>query len=44
MDTISLPHYPSCYSCASWSADGELAVAAGEYVYVLVSLHVYPDS
>lgn len=42
MDTVALPIFPSCHNCLSWSNDGELAVAAGEYVHVLVRFHVYP--
>lgn len=34
---VELQLSPSCYSCLSWSEDGELAMAAGEYVQILVS-------
>ncbi|KAE8152830.1 transcription factor IIIC subunit delta N-term-domain-containing protein [Aspergillus avenaceus] len=27
--------FPSCYNCISWSSDGEVAIAAGEYVQIL---------
>lgn len=36
LNTVNLKLFPSCYDCLSWSADGELAVAAGEYIHVLV--------
>ncbi|PKY01022.1 hypothetical protein P168DRAFT_334957 [Aspergillus campestris IBT 28561] len=32
---VELQLSPSCYNCLSWSADGELAMAAGEYVQIL---------
>lgn len=32
---IELSFSPSCSNCLAWSADGELAVAAGEFVHVL---------
>ncbi|KAE8354040.1 transcription factor IIIC subunit delta N-term-domain-containing protein [Aspergillus coremiiformis] len=32
---VELQLFPSCYNCMSWSADGEIAVAAGEYVQIL---------
>ncbi|KAI9932496.1 hypothetical protein ASPWEDRAFT_99126 [Aspergillus wentii DTO 134E9] len=32
---IELQLFPSCPDCLSWSADGELAVAAGEYVHII---------
>lgn len=35
---LELQLSPSCYSCLTWSADGELAIAAGEHVHVLVRL------
>lgn len=34
---LELQLFPSCFNCISWSADGEIAVAAGEYVQILVS-------
>ncbi|KAL1966168.1 hypothetical protein VTN77DRAFT_4720 [Rasamsonia byssochlamydoides] len=34
-EPVELQLFPSCYSCLAWSADGELAVAAGEYVHIL---------
>lgn len=38
LDPVNLQLFPSCDNCLSWSADGELAVAAGEYVHILVGL------
>ncbi|EFR00453.1 hypothetical protein MGYG_03455 [Nannizzia gypsea CBS 118893] len=35
LEPLELRSYPSCYNCLSWSADGEIAVAGGEIVYVL---------
>ncbi|PYH46992.1 uncharacterized protein BP01DRAFT_372838 [Aspergillus saccharolyticus JOP 1030-1] len=32
---LELPQFPSCSDCLAWSADGELAIAAGEFVQVL---------
>lgn len=37
LDPVELKLFPSCFDCISWSPDGELAVALGEYVHVLVS-------
>ena len=34
--TIHLPIQPSIPDCLAWSADGELAIAAGEEVYLLI--------
>ncbi|GAD92917.1 hypothetical protein ANI_1_474054 [Paecilomyces variotii No. 5] len=36
MEPIELQLFPSCHECLSWSQDGELAVAAGEYVHILL--------
>jgi len=36
LSPVTLRIFPSCYDCLSWSDDGELAVAAGEYVHILV--------
>ncbi|KAI9710611.1 MAG: hypothetical protein M1812_007375 [Candelaria pacifica] len=33
---VSLPFYPSAVNGMTWSKDGELAIAAGEHVYVLI--------
>lgn len=38
LDPVELQLFPSCYNCISWSSDGELAVAAGEYIHILVSI------
>ncbi|KAL3480863.1 transcription factor IIIC subunit delta N-term-domain-containing protein [Aspergillus californicus] len=35
IEPLELQVFPSCYNCISWSEDGELAVATGEYVQVL---------
>ncbi|KAL2817489.1 transcription factor IIIC subunit delta N-term-domain-containing protein [Aspergillus cavernicola] len=35
LDPLELQVFPSCYNCISWSEDGEIAVATGEYVQVL---------
>lgn len=40
LDPVNLQLFPSCDDCLSWSADGELAVAAGEYVHILVGFDV----
>jgi Transcription factor IIIC subunit delta N-term len=32
---VVLHSWPSCADCLSWSEDGELALAAGEHVYIL---------
>ncbi|KAE8382294.1 transcription factor IIIC subunit delta N-term-domain-containing protein [Aspergillus bertholletiae] len=36
---LELQLFPSCFNCVSWSADGEIAVAAGEYVQILTPKH-----
>jgi hypothetical protein len=36
LEPLELQIYPSSYNCISWSEDGEIAVAAGEYVQILV--------
>ncbi|KAB8256324.1 transcription factor IIIC subunit delta N-term-domain-containing protein [Aspergillus pseudonomiae] len=36
---LELQLFPSCFNCISWSADGEIAVAAGEYVQILTPRH-----
>ena len=40
LSPVDLPFFPSCFDALSWSADGDLAVAAGEYVQILVSREV----
>lgn len=37
---LELPLFPSCYDCLSWSEDGELAIAAGDYIQILVSVRI----
>ena len=34
---VELNFQPSISNCLAWSDDGELAVAAGEFVHVLVN-------
>ena len=36
MSSIELSLFPSCLGAVDWSPDGELAVAAGEQVHILV--------
>lgn len=38
-----IPVQPSSQDCLAWSADGELAIAAGEEVYFLVPRHGSPE-
>ncbi|KAL4940439.1 hypothetical protein BDV06DRAFT_19821 [Aspergillus oleicola] len=35
MEPIELQVFPSSYNCLSWSEDGELALASGEWVHIL---------
>ncbi|KAI2795299.1 hypothetical protein POX_a01905 [Penicillium oxalicum] len=35
MNPVILPCVPSCFEALAWSADGDFAVAAGEYVQIL---------
>ncbi|KAL4999981.1 transcription factor IIIC subunit delta N-term-domain-containing protein [Aspergillus recurvatus] len=35
LEPLELQVFPSSYDCISWSEDGEIAVAAGEYVHIL---------
>lgn len=35
LDSIVVNGWPSCTDCLAWSSDGELAVAVGEFVYIL---------
>ncbi|KAL2810008.1 transcription factor IIIC subunit delta N-term-domain-containing protein [Aspergillus granulosus] len=35
LEPLELQVFPSSYNCISWSEDGEIALAAGEYVQVL---------
>jgi Transcription factor IIIC subunit delta N-term len=39
LDPIILNTWPSCNECLSWSSDGELAVAGGEFVHILTPKH-----
>lgn len=34
---VQLLFHPNTPNCLAWSDDGELAIAAGEYVHILVS-------
>lgn len=34
---VQLLFHPNTTNCLAWSDDGELAIAAGEYVHILVS-------
>ncbi|KAB8234360.1 uncharacterized protein BDW43DRAFT_60238 [Aspergillus alliaceus] len=36
---VELQLFPSCYDCIAWSEDGEIAVAAGEYVHIITPKH-----
>ena len=38
LNPVELRLFPSCQDCLAWSADGELAVAGGEYVHILVCI------
>ncbi|PGH00226.1 hypothetical protein GX51_05923 [Blastomyces parvus] len=44
LDPVELKLFPSCFDCISWSPDGELAVALGEYVHVLTPRIKVPTS
>ncbi|KAL2375294.1 hypothetical protein RJ035_001771 [Blastomyces gilchristii] len=44
LDPVELKLFPSCFDCISWSPDGELAVALGEYVHVLTPRIKLPTS
>ncbi|KAG5295467.1 zinc-finger of transcription factor IIIC complex domain-containing protein [Histoplasma capsulatum G186AR] len=44
LDPVELKLFPSCFDCISWSPDGELAVALGEYVHVLIPRIKAPTS
>ncbi|KAJ5379689.1 uncharacterized protein N7496_002117 [Penicillium cataractarum] len=41
---VDLAFSPSCFESLSWSADGDLAVAAGEYVQILTPKKLDTDS
>lgn len=34
---VELPIQPNTVNCLTWSEDGELAIAAGEFVHILAS-------
>ena len=36
---IQIPFYPSAANCLAWSKDGELAIAAGEHLHILVTCY-----
>ncbi|MCJ1249290.1 hypothetical protein MMC30_006513 [Trapelia coarctata] len=36
LENVQLPGFPSSTNCLAWSEDGELAIAAGEYVHILI--------
>ena len=38
LEDVQLHGFPSATDCLAWSEDGELAIAAGEYVHILVLL------
>ncbi|KAL4982319.1 transcription factor IIIC subunit delta N-term-domain-containing protein [Aspergillus falconensis] len=38
LEPLELQVFPSSYDCISWSEDGEIAVAAGEYVHILTPI------
>ncbi|OJD28094.1 hypothetical protein ACJ73_00491 [Blastomyces percursus] len=44
LDPVELKLFPSCFDCISWSPDGELAVALGENVHVLIPRIKVPTS
>ncbi len=37
LPNVQLPFHPDTINCLAWSNDGELAVAAGEFVHILAS-------
>lgn len=41
LENVQLPFFPSTTDCLAWSEDGELAIAAGEYVHILVFFTPY---
>lgn len=41
---LDVPFVPSAIDCLSWSEDGELAIAAAEYVHVLVCLDLHTEA
>ena len=43
LQTVRIPVQPSCLDCLAWSSEGELAVAAGEEVHLLIPRHGCPE-
>lgn len=43
-EPVELQLTPSCNDCLAWSEDGDLAVAAGEYVHTLLPKHKHEKS
>lgn len=43
LSPAQIPVQPSSQDCLAWSSDGELAVAAGEEVYLLIPQHGSPE-
>ncbi|KAF3388478.1 hypothetical protein F1880_004530 [Penicillium rolfsii] len=41
---VDLPFSPSCFEALSWSADGDLAIAAGEFVQILTPKKPHTES
>jgi len=41
LENVQLSGFPSTTNCLAWSEDGELAIAAGECVHILVLLMSY---
>lgn len=41
LSPVELSLFPSCFGGIDWSPDGELAVAAGEQVHILVGARVH---
>ena len=39
LSPVQIPVQPSSQDCLAWSSDGELAIAAGEEVYLLIPRH-----
>lgn len=40
LNPVALSLSPSCHDAISWSPDGELAIAAGEYFQILVCIQL----
>lgn len=39
---VQLPFHPSITNCLAWSEDGDLAIAADDFVHILVSYNHSP--